>query len=47
MGILTTIGFIVFLGMILGVLIYFLRQALDSNDSKRIDEHKDHDHFSQ
>ncbi|MGR3762671.1 hypothetical protein [Rossellomorea sp. NS-SX7] len=47
MGILTTIGFIVFLGMILGVLIYFLRQALDSNDSKRIDAHKDHDNFSQ
>jgi uncharacterized membrane protein SpoIIM required for sporulation len=47
MGILTTIGFIVFLGMILGVLIYFLRQALDTNDSKRIDSPKDHDHFSQ
>jgi capsular polysaccharide biosynthesis protein len=47
MGILTTVGFIVFLGVILGILIYFLRQALDSNDSKRIDQDKDHDHFSQ
>ncbi|MEL3971569.1 hypothetical protein AAEO50_04680 [Rossellomorea oryzaecorticis] len=47
MGILTAVGFIVFLGVILGVLIYFLRQALDSNDSTRIDSHKDHDNFSQ
>jgi hypothetical protein len=47
MGILTAVGFIVFLGVILGVLVYFLRQALDPNDSKRIDSHKDHDNFSQ
>lgn len=46
MGITITIGLIVMLGMIMGILIYFLRQALDSNDAKKIDSH-DHDHFSQ
>ena len=48
MGIATTIGLVVMLAMIMGILIYFLRQALDSSDSTKIDSHdKDQDHFSQ
>ncbi len=48
MGITITIGLIVMLGMIMGILIYFLRQALDSNDAKKIDSYdQDNDHFSQ
>ncbi|BCB02354.1 hypothetical protein [Bacillus sp. KH172YL63] len=48
MGVTITIGLIVMLGMIMGILIYFLRQALDSDDSKKIDTYdRDHDHFSQ
>ncbi len=46
MGIVIAIGFIGVLGMIMGILIYFLRQALDSKDSTKIDSH-DKDHFSQ
>ncbi|MCA0150069.1 MULTISPECIES: hypothetical protein [Rossellomorea] len=45
MGITITIGFIAILGIIMGILIYFLRQALDSNDSKKVDSRDDH--FSQ
>jgi len=34
----TTIGFIICLGIVTGTMIHFLRQALDSNDAKRIDK---------
>ncbi|WP_180960203.1 hypothetical protein [Neobacillus cucumis] len=36
----TTIGFVLCLGIAGGTFIYFLRQGLDSDDTKRIDQVK-------
>lgn len=43
MGIAAFLGLVVVLGMIGGVLIYFLRQTLNTEDSRKIDPYEEQD----